>query len=130
MWIADSEIMNDGHFDDNTGPQPMRGKAPLLLMTAASVLIHALVLGLLFTTLVNPFAWEADRQDSSVIQVTLSSLVANSVSRPVPIPCRHQAGKILIGTIARTLTMSLARNSRPADLNLDNTNRNPCPRRK
>lgn len=84
MWIADSKIMNDGHFNDNEGPQPMLEKAPLLLMTAASVLIHALVLGLLFTTLVNPFAWKADRQDSSVIQVTLSSLIANSVSRPVP----------------------------------------------
>jgi periplasmic protein TonB len=85
MWFADSEIMKNRDLMDTKRPQLLRGQAPLWLMTAASVLIHALVLGLLLTTVVNPFAWESERQDPTIIKVTLASLIANNVSRPNPI---------------------------------------------
>jgi TonB family protein len=86
MWTTDREITQIQDLDDNTLSQSLRGKAPLLLMTAASVLIHALALGILFTTAVNPFPWETNMTEPSVIQVTLSSLAASGTSRMEPIP--------------------------------------------
>lgn len=86
MWIADKEIMQINDFDDNIRPQSLQGKVPLLLMIVASFLIHALALGVFCTTTVNPFARKAEMQEPAVIQVTLSSVVASSITRAKPIP--------------------------------------------
>jgi periplasmic protein TonB len=130
MWIADSIIMQEGNLGNNEGLQPMQGKTPLLLMTlmtAASVLIHALALGILFTTLVNPLTCEADRQHPPVIQVTLASLDANRASRPAPTPLPTSSRRNIDRDYRRKPSEVAIEKQQASQSNLDNNKQESLP---
>lgn len=93
MRITETEIMEvettaGGHLP----PVPL-WNSPLFRMMAVSVLLHAMVLGFLFLTAVNPIPTTADRQTLPVIHVTLSPPGATRAlkeDRLPPVPLKRE----------------------------------------
>ena len=93
MQITETEIMEVETTAGGYLPPAPLENSPFFRMMAVSVLLHAMALGFLFLTAVNPISPTANRQTMPVIQVTLSPPGENRAlkeDRPPLVPLKRE----------------------------------------